>query len=138
MRPWLVWSWALLDDHRNGARGLGRVENPRAVGFAIHPQPFGQANDDSFPCDVTAEVFLEFGATVAGLALGPIMIVGSYVGKRIVDRLPERVFVAIIELVLVGAGLSDLPVFPLPWVTLSEFWFQSRSAWRLASPSTSA
>jgi hypothetical protein len=39
-----------------------------------------------------------------GLALGPIMILGSYIGKRIVDRLPERVFVAIIELVLVGAG----------------------------------
>ena len=44
-------------------------------------------------------------AVVAGLALGPIMIVGSYAGKRIVDRLPERVFVAMIELVLVGAGL---------------------------------
>lgn len=44
-------------------------------------------------------------AVVAGLALGPIMIVGSYVGKRILDRLPEKVFVAIIELVLVGAGL---------------------------------
>lgn len=44
-------------------------------------------------------------AVVAGLALGPIMIAGSYVGKRILDRLPERVFVAIIEVVLVGAGL---------------------------------
>ena len=44
-------------------------------------------------------------AVVAGLALGPIMIGGSYVGKRIVDWLPERVFVAIIELVLVGAGV---------------------------------
>ena len=44
-------------------------------------------------------------AAVAGLALGPIMIAGSYVGKRILDRLPEKVFVAIIEVVLVGAGL---------------------------------
>ena len=43
-------------------------------------------------------------AVAVGLALGPIMILGSYIGKRIVDRLPERVFVAIIELVLVGAG----------------------------------
>ncbi len=43
-------------------------------------------------------------AVAVGLALGPIMILGSYLGKRIVDRLPERVFVAIIELVLVGAG----------------------------------
>jgi uncharacterized protein len=40
-----------------------------------------------------------------GLALGPIMIAGSYVGKGILERLPERVFVVIIELVLVGAGL---------------------------------
>lgn len=44
-------------------------------------------------------------SAAAGLALGPIMIFGSYVGKRIVDRLPERVFVAIIEAVLVGAGV---------------------------------
>lgn len=43
-------------------------------------------------------------AVAVGLALGPIMILGSYIGKRIVDRLPERAFVAIIELVLVGAG----------------------------------
>ena len=40
----------------------------------------------------------------AGLALGSVMIVGSFAGKRIVDRLPERVFVVIIELVLLGAG----------------------------------
>ncbi len=39
-----------------------------------------------------------------GLALGPIMILGSFVGKRILDRLPERVFVLIIEAVLVGGG----------------------------------
>jgi uncharacterized protein len=40
----------------------------------------------------------------AGLALGPLMIAGSFAGKRIVDRLPERVFVLLIEAVLVGAG----------------------------------
>ena len=39
-----------------------------------------------------------------GLALGPVMIAGSWVGKRIVDRLPERLFVAIIEITLVAAG----------------------------------
>ncbi len=39
-----------------------------------------------------------------GLALGPIMVFGSWFGKRIVDRLPERVFVAIIEGVLIVAG----------------------------------
>lgn len=47
-------------------------------------------------------------AVLVGLALGPIMIVGSYLGKKIVDRLPERVFVIIIELVLVAAGLMFL------------------------------
>jgi uncharacterized membrane protein YfcA len=45
---------------------------------------------------------------VIGLALGPIMILGSFLGKRIVDRLPEKVFVAIIELVLVVAGVLFL------------------------------
>jgi len=45
-------------------------------------------------------------ATVAiGLVMAPAMIAGSLIGKRIVDRLPERVFVAIIEVVLVVAGL---------------------------------
>jgi uncharacterized membrane protein YfcA len=41
---------------------------------------------------------------LTGLALGPLMILGSFLGKRIVDRLPERVFVLIIELVLIVAG----------------------------------
>lgn len=45
---------------------------------------------------------------LVGLGLGPIMIAGSWAGKRIVDRLPERVFVAIIELTLVTAGLLFL------------------------------
>jgi uncharacterized membrane protein YfcA len=46
-------------------------------------------------------------ATVGiGLVMAPAMIVGSLIGKRIVDRLPERVFVAIIEVVLVLAGLA--------------------------------
>lgn len=41
---------------------------------------------------------------LVGAALGPVMVLGSYLGKRIVDRLPERLFVAIIEIVLVAAG----------------------------------
>ena len=48
------------------------------------------------------------GAVVAGLALGPIMILGSFTGKRIVDRLPEWVFVLLIEITLVAAGLLFL------------------------------
>lgn len=47
---------------------------------------------------------LTLPAAVAGLTLGPIMIGGSWAGKRIVDRLPERVFILLIELTLVGAG----------------------------------
>jgi uncharacterized membrane protein YfcA len=43
-----------------------------------------------------------------GLALGPIMILGSALGKRIVDWLPERLFVMFIEAVLVIAGLLFL------------------------------
>lgn len=44
-------------------------------------------------------------AVIVGLALGPVMILGSFLGKKIVDRLPERIFVTIIEAVLVVAGL---------------------------------
>ncbi len=51
---------------------------------------------------------LSGSGALIGLALGPVMIAGSYVGKRIVDKLPERVFVAIIEAVLVIAGLMFL------------------------------
>ena len=48
-------------------------------------------------------------ATVGiGLVMAPVMIAGSVIGKRIVDRLPERVFVAIIEVVLIVAGLIFL------------------------------
>jgi len=42
---------------------------------------------------------------VAGPAIGPIMILGSYAGKRILDRVPERVFVLVIELTMVASGL---------------------------------
>lgn len=48
-------------------------------------------------------------ATVGiGLLMAPAMIAGSLIGKRIVDRLPERVFVVIIEVVLIVAGLVFL------------------------------
>jgi uncharacterized membrane protein YfcA len=48
-------------------------------------------------------------ATVGvGLLMAPPMIAGSWIGKRIVDRMPERVFVAVIEVVLIVAGLVFL------------------------------
>ena len=43
-----------------------------------------------------------------GLLVTPAMIAGSWLGKRIVDRLPERIFVALIEVVLVVTGLAFL------------------------------
>lgn len=48
---------------------------------------------------------LSTSASVVGLGLGPVMVAGSYVGKRIVDRMPERVFVLLIEATMLGAGL---------------------------------
>jgi uncharacterized membrane protein YfcA len=43
-----------------------------------------------------------------GLALGPIMVFGSFVGKHILDRVPEKAFRTIIEAALVIAGLLFL------------------------------
>ena len=47
-------------------------------------------------------------AAVAGLALGPIMIAGSWTGKHIVERLPERTFVVLIEATMLAAGVLFL------------------------------
>lgn len=47
-------------------------------------------------------------ALVAGLAIGPIMVLGSFAGKRIVDRISERAFVYLIEVTMVAAGLLFL------------------------------
>lgn len=51
---------------------------------------------------------LTLRGAVIGLALGPLMVAGSMLGKRIVDRLPAPVFVAIIELTLLVAGVIFL------------------------------
>jgi uncharacterized protein len=51
---------------------------------------------------------LPLGAVGSGLALGPMMVAGSLAGKRAVDRLPERVFVRIIDLTLLAAGVMFL------------------------------
>lgn len=51
---------------------------------------------------------LPAAGVLAGLAIGPIMVLGSWLGKRIVDRLPERVFVLLIELTMCAAGLLFL------------------------------
>jgi uncharacterized protein len=43
-------------------------------------------------------------ALLVGFALGPLMVGGSFAGKKIVNRISERAFIAIIELTLLGAG----------------------------------
>ena len=47
-------------------------------------------------------------SVLIGLSLGPVMVAGSAAGKRITDRLPERVFVLLIEATLVAAGILFL------------------------------
>jgi uncharacterized protein len=51
---------------------------------------------------------LPLHAVEIGLLLGPMMVLGSFAGKRIVDRLPERIFIALIEATLIAAGLLFL------------------------------
>jgi uncharacterized membrane protein YfcA len=51
---------------------------------------------------------LPMHTVLAGIAMGPLMIAGSYTGKRIVDRLAERVFVVLIEATMVDAGMLFL------------------------------
>lgn len=51
---------------------------------------------------------LSDASILIGLAIGPVMIAGSWAGKRIVDRLPERVFVLLIEATMTAAGLLFL------------------------------
>lgn len=41
-----------------------------------------------------------------GLAIGAVMILGSYVGKRVLEHVPERLFPRIIEIVLIVSGLQ--------------------------------
>jgi len=43
-------------------------------------------------------------AALVGLGLGPVMVLGSYVGKRIIDRLPVAAFTTIIEVTMLVAG----------------------------------
>ncbi|HTM10485.1 MAG TPA: sulfite exporter TauE/SafE family protein [Verrucomicrobiae bacterium] len=43
-----------------------------------------------------------------GLVLGAVMILGSYAGKRLMDRLPEKVFLFLVEAALVVAGANFL------------------------------
>jgi uncharacterized membrane protein YfcA len=54
------------------------------------------------------EGVLSSRAVVIGLALGPIMVLGAYLGKRVVDRMSPRVFVWIVDIIVAGFGLLFL------------------------------
>ena len=43
-------------------------------------------------------------AVFIGLALGPIMVLGSWLGKQIVDRISERLFIVVVDIALVFFG----------------------------------
>ena len=45
-----------------------------------------------------------------GLVLGVTMFAGAWIGRRLLDRMSDRVFLAIIEVLLVGMGLQMLLV----------------------------
>ena len=51
---------------------------------------------------------LSWRGIVHGLLVGPAMVLGSWTGKRVVDRIPERVFVFLIEAVMTTAGVLFL------------------------------
>ena len=51
---------------------------------------------------------LRLETVAGGAAIGLVMILGSYLGKQALDRVPERVFPLLVEAVLVVAGVQFL------------------------------
>ena len=45
---------------------------------------------------------------LVGLGIGAVMIAGTYLGKKALDRVPERVFPYLIEIMLLVAGVLFL------------------------------
>jgi uncharacterized membrane protein YfcA len=45
---------------------------------------------------------------LTGLVFAPVMVLGSWIGKRIVDRVPKQIFVVLIEATMTIAGLLFL------------------------------
>lgn len=52
--------------------------------------------------------FLGAGVVGGGLTLVPFMVLGTVLGKRLLDRLPEHWFAVMIEVTLIVAGLNFL------------------------------
>jgi uncharacterized membrane protein YfcA len=44
----------------------------------------------------------------AGVVLVPFMILGAWLGKRLLDRISDRVFAGVVEVMLMVAGLNFL------------------------------
>lgn len=43
-------------------------------------------------------------ALLVGVVLGPVMVIGSWLGKRVLDRLSDRVFMLMIDVIVLGFG----------------------------------
>ncbi|MGI8829493.1 MAG: TSUP family transporter [Candidatus Limnocylindria bacterium] len=56
----------------------------------------------------TGTAVLTSGGVLVGLALGPSMVLGSLLGKRIVERLSPTVFVLVVEATLLVGGIAFL------------------------------
>ncbi len=51
---------------------------------------------------------LPLESVLVGAAIGPVMVLGSWIAKRVVDRLPATAFVHLIEAVMVVSGVLFL------------------------------
>ena len=49
---------------------------------------------------------ISLGILLLGLAIGAVMFLGSYIGKRILSKMPDKSFPYVIEAVLIVAGLK--------------------------------
>jgi uncharacterized membrane protein YfcA len=45
-------------------------------------------------------------SALGGLALGGAMVIGSWTGRRLIERLPERKFAALVEALLIGSAFQ--------------------------------
>jgi uncharacterized membrane protein YfcA len=48
---------------------------------------------------------LSCSAWIKGLTLGPVMLAGGFVGKRMIDHIPVPVFIHTVEFIVLGFGL---------------------------------
>ena len=59
-------------------------------------------------CMFGSRDFLPTPVLIYGALLTPFMILGTLLGKQLMERLPERIFIIVIEVVMVLAGLNFL------------------------------